>query len=141
WRIAFDQLPRLDANGVRFDWLTFDEGYGSKVPFLRGLCLVGQRFVGEVPVSFSVRTEEGGPARRADAVLTAHDAASGARWRPRRGKPGRDQGAGVPGAERPVQGAAAPAARDDGGRTSRGGDPLPPEAQRPGARLTPQAAA
>jgi SRSO17 transposase len=84
WRIALDQLIRLDANGIRFDWLVFDEGYGSKVPFLRGLCLVNQRFVGEVPVSFSVRLQEGGPARRADAVLTAQDAAGGARWRQRR---------------------------------------------------------
>src|SRR5215207_5367104 len=29
WRIALDQLLRLHANGVRFDWRTFDEGYGS----------------------------------------------------------------------------------------------------------------
>jgi SRSO17 transposase len=84
WRVALGQLIRLDGNGVRFDWLVFDEGYGSKVPLLRGLCLVGQRFVGEVPVSFSVRTAEGGPARRADAVLTAQHATSGARWRQRR---------------------------------------------------------
>src|SRR5271167_3958395 len=34
WRIALDQLIRLHDNGVRFDWLVFDEGYGSKVPFL-----------------------------------------------------------------------------------------------------------
>jgi SRSO17 transposase len=84
WRIALDQLIRLDANGLKFDWLTFDEGYGSKVPFLRGLCLVNQRFVAEVPVSFSVRAEERGPARRADAALTAQDAVAGARWRQRR---------------------------------------------------------
>lgn len=84
WRVALGQLIRLDANGVTFDWLVFDEDYGSKVPFLRGLCLVNQRFVGEVPVSFSVRGEEGGPARRADATLTAHDAVAGARWRQRR---------------------------------------------------------
>jgi SRSO17 transposase len=84
WRIALDQVIRLHGNGITFDWLVFDEGYGSKVPLLRGLCLVNQRFVGEVPVSFSVRTEEGGPARRADAVLTAQDAAGGVRWRQRR---------------------------------------------------------
>jgi SRSO17 transposase len=34
WRIALDQLIRLRANGVTFDWLTFDEGSGSKPPFL-----------------------------------------------------------------------------------------------------------
>ena len=50
WRIALDQLLRLHGNGVRFDWLTFDEGYGSKVPFLTVLSLAGQKFVAEVPV-------------------------------------------------------------------------------------------
>src|SRR5262245_38166229 len=84
WRIALDQVIRLHGNGLEFDWLVFDEGYGSKVPLLRGLCLVNQHFVGEVPVSFSVRLQEGGPARRADAVLTAQDAATAARWRQRR---------------------------------------------------------
>lgn len=81
WRIAFDQLLRLDANGVHFDWLVFDEGYGSKVPLLTLLSLVGQRFVGEVPVHFSVRQTEEGPARRADEVLTADDARAGQRIR------------------------------------------------------------
>jgi len=66
WRIALDQLIRLHGNGVRFDWLTFDEGYGSKVPFLWVLGLVGQKFVAEVPVSFTVRRSAGAPAGRAD---------------------------------------------------------------------------
>jgi SRSO17 transposase len=66
WRIALDQLIRLNKNGVRFDWLTFDEYYGSKVPFLWALGLVGQKFVAEVPKNFSVRGAVGGPARRAD---------------------------------------------------------------------------
>jgi SRSO17 transposase len=35
WRIALDQLIRLNGNGVTFDWLTFDEGYGAAVPLLR----------------------------------------------------------------------------------------------------------
>jgi len=81
WQIAYDQVVRLDRHGVRFDWLVFDEGYGSKVPLLRALSLVGQKFVGEVPVSFSVSTDEGGPVRRADAVLTATDAEQGRRFR------------------------------------------------------------
>ena len=80
WRIALDQLIRLHARGVRFDWLVFDEGYGSKVPFLEVLSLVNQRFVAEVPVNFMVRTH--GPAgQRADAVLTAADAERGRRFR------------------------------------------------------------
>ena len=63
WRIALDQLLRLHANGVRLDWLTFDEGYGSKAPFLTVLSLVGQRFVAEVPVNFAVADVEAGPTR------------------------------------------------------------------------------
>lgn len=55
WRIALDQLMRLDANGIQFDRLTFDEGCGSKGPFLWGLWLVGQKFVAEVPCNFAVR--------------------------------------------------------------------------------------
>jgi SRSO17 transposase len=81
WQIAYDQVVRLDAHGLRFDWLVFDEGYGSKAPFLSALSLVGQKFVGEVPVSFWVSTEEGGPVQRADAVLTRADAAQGRRFR------------------------------------------------------------
>src|SRR5207237_485058 len=65
WRLAVDQWVRLSESGVSFDWLTFDEGYGSKVPFLRFLNLVGQRFVAEVPVNFAVRDGAGGRPRRA----------------------------------------------------------------------------
>jgi SRSO17 transposase len=84
WRIALDQLLRLHRNGVRFDWLTFDEGYGSKVPFLTILSLAGQKFVAEVPVSFAVRLGEAEGSRRADEVLTAGDAKGGRRFRFRR---------------------------------------------------------
>src|SRR5574337_1221018 len=41
WRIALDQLIRLNAQGITFDWLVFDEGYGAAVPLLRALNLVG----------------------------------------------------------------------------------------------------
>ena len=81
WRIALDQLIRLSGNGVTFDWLAFDEGYGSKVPFLWVLNLVGQRFVAEVPVNFVVRDTADGPARRADERLGAADARAGRRHR------------------------------------------------------------
>src|SRR5262249_8634706 len=74
WRLALDPLLRLHANGVRFDWLVFDEGYGGKVPFLTFLSLAGQRFVAEVPVSFAVQAGSAAAARRADAALTADDA-------------------------------------------------------------------
>jgi SRSO17 transposase len=81
WRLAVDQWVRLREAGVSFDWLVFDEGYGSKVPFLRFLNLVGQRFVAEVPVNFTVRDQASGPARRADHRLTPADATSGRRHR------------------------------------------------------------
>lgn len=66
WKLALDQLIRLHGNDVRFDWLTFDAGYGSKGPFLWLLSQVGQKFVAEVPKSFSVRVCVDGPSCRAD---------------------------------------------------------------------------
>lgn len=81
WRLAVDQWLRACGNGVAFDWLAFDEGYGAAVPLLRFLNLVGQRFVAEVPVNFTVRDRDGGPARRADGRLTAADAKQGRRYR------------------------------------------------------------
>lgn len=56
WRIALEQLQRARGNGLRFAWLTFDEGYGGKPPFLRELSGLGQNYVGEVPASFRVWT-------------------------------------------------------------------------------------
>ena len=81
WRLAVDQWLRLNGNGVSFDWLVFDEGYGAAVPLLRFLNLVGQRFVAEVPVNFRVREKAGAPARRADVRLSAADARGGKRHR------------------------------------------------------------
>ena len=69
---------RATEAGVRFDWLTFDEGYGAAVPFLRFLSLVGRQFAAEVPVNFAVREAAGGPGRRAEARLAAADARGGA---------------------------------------------------------------
>jgi SRSO17 transposase len=84
WRIALEQLLRLHDNGVRFDWLTFDEGYGSKVPFLRLLTLIGQRFVAEVPVSFRVRARHGAQSQQAADLLSAAAAKAGERYRLKR---------------------------------------------------------
>jgi SRSO17 transposase len=81
WRIALDQVVRLNDNGVTFDWLIFDEGYGAAVPFLRILNLVNQRFVAEVPVNFMVRNLNSGAARRVDERLTAAKAKAGRRYR------------------------------------------------------------
>jgi SRSO17 transposase len=52
WQIALAQLDRAHANGIRFDWFTFDEGYGDKPGYLEGLDDRQQRYVGEVPKSF-----------------------------------------------------------------------------------------
>jgi SRSO17 transposase len=52
WEIALELYDRAVANGIRFEWLTFDEGYGSKPEYLRGLSGRGQFYVGEVPRSF-----------------------------------------------------------------------------------------
>jgi SRSO17 transposase len=56
WRIALQQLDRATDNGLIFDWLTFDEGYGSKPGFLAGLDERGQCYIGEVPCSFRCLT-------------------------------------------------------------------------------------
>jgi SRSO17 transposase len=57
WQIGLGQIGRARANGVRFSWMTFDEGYGGKPPFLRALDELGQNYVGEVPVSFTAWTK------------------------------------------------------------------------------------
>jgi len=35
--IAFEEIDRALANGVRFGWVTADEGYGGKPPFIEAL--------------------------------------------------------------------------------------------------------
>lgn len=81
WRIALDQLIRLSGQGITFDWLVFDEGYGAAVPLLEVLNLVTQRFVAEVPTNFAVAAREGGASERADQLLSAADAKDGRRYR------------------------------------------------------------
>jgi SRSO17 transposase len=53
WRIALELYDRALANGVQFDWLTFDEGYGGKPEFLREVAARQQNYVAEVPRSFT----------------------------------------------------------------------------------------
>ena len=57
WQMALEQVKRALSNGVRFAWLTFDEGYGGKPPFLWGLDGLGQNYVAEIPVDFMVWTK------------------------------------------------------------------------------------
>jgi SRSO17 transposase len=53
WEMALELYDRAVANGVRFAWLTFDEGYGGKPGLLSGLRRRRQRYVAEVPCTFS----------------------------------------------------------------------------------------
>jgi SRSO17 transposase len=53
WKIALELYDRAVGNGLVFDWLTFDEGYGGKPELLRELSGRNQRFVAEVPRNFS----------------------------------------------------------------------------------------
>jgi SRSO17 transposase len=55
--IALELYDRAVANGVRMEWLTFDEWYGSKPQFLRALDEREQKFVGEVPKNFRAWAE------------------------------------------------------------------------------------
>jgi len=57
WQIGLEQIVRARGNGIRFAWMTFDEGYGGKPPFLRALDEMGQNYVGEVPVNFTAWTQ------------------------------------------------------------------------------------
>lgn len=72
WQMALEQYRRAVANGVRLAWLTFDEGYGSKGPFLQQLEQVGQNYVAEVPVSLVVWTKRPAVLYRASARDRQH---------------------------------------------------------------------
>ena len=51
-QMALEQVQRALGNGMRLDWIGFDEGYGGKPSFLLGLEAIGQTFIGEVPKTF-----------------------------------------------------------------------------------------
>lgn len=56
--IALEQHQRAIDNGIVFDWLTFDEWYGSKPAFLSELDNRKQQYVGEIPRNLRVWTKE-----------------------------------------------------------------------------------
>lgn len=56
-QIALELYDRARNSGLTFDWLSCDEGYGSKPLFLQALDDRGQLFVAEVPTTFSCWTE------------------------------------------------------------------------------------
>lgn len=52
WRIALEQVARALSNGLKLDWLTFDEYYGGKPAFLEDLERQGVCYIGEIPRNF-----------------------------------------------------------------------------------------
>jgi SRSO17 transposase len=53
WQIALELCKGAVANGIRFEWVGADEGYGKVPEFLFHLDDRGQRYVVEVPVIFT----------------------------------------------------------------------------------------
>jgi len=57
WRLALEQVARAVANGLTFDWLTFDEYYGGKPTFLEELdAYAATAYIGEIPRNFRCLT-------------------------------------------------------------------------------------
>jgi SRSO17 transposase len=92
WRIALEQVARALANGLRFDWLTFDEYYGGKPAFLEELdayVASGQFYVGEIPRNFRCLTKRprgrkprtGWRGKRADNLMRFSSSLNRLRWR------------------------------------------------------------
>jgi len=54
WKIAIEQVKRTMAQGLRFDYVTYDEEYGKVPEFLFELDGIGQKAIGEVPANFRV---------------------------------------------------------------------------------------
>jgi SRSO17 transposase len=57
WEIAIEQYDRATNNGITFEYITFDEGYGGKPEFLRQLDARNQLYIGEVPSVFYAWTK------------------------------------------------------------------------------------
>ena len=53
WQIAVGQRDRAVANGIHFDWMTFDESYPMNPEFLFALDDRGQHYVGEVKRTYT----------------------------------------------------------------------------------------
>jgi SRSO17 transposase len=88
WQIALEQLDRAKANGIKMDWLTFDEEYGKRPGFVAGLDQRELRFVGEVPRTFSClaanragrRPDEDLKGRPAEEVVRSSSVFRGQSW-------------------------------------------------------------
>jgi SRSO17 transposase len=90
WRIALEQLTRAIANGLKFNWLTFDEYYGGKPAFLEELdAQAGTYYVGEIPRNFRClatrprgrKPKKGWKGKRADNLVRFSSALNRTDWR------------------------------------------------------------
>jgi SRSO17 transposase len=54
WQIGVEQIARVMAEGLRLDYVTFDEEYGRVPEFFFALDRLGQKAIGEVPANFRV---------------------------------------------------------------------------------------
>ena len=54
WEIGIEQIERVMSEGLRFDYVTFDEEYGRVPAFFFELDRLGQKAIGEVPANFRV---------------------------------------------------------------------------------------
>ena len=89
WKIAIEQIERVMAEGLRFDYVTFDEEYGKVPEFIFELDRLGQNSIGEAPANFRVwvrppaykshRTEHS--SHRVDDILRHSPVFYGQKWR------------------------------------------------------------
>ena len=54
WKIGIEQIKRTMAQGLRFDYVTYDEEFGKVPEFVFELDGLGQKAIGEVPCNFRV---------------------------------------------------------------------------------------
>lgn len=89
WKIGIEQIENVMANGLRFDYVTYDEEYGRIPEFIFSLDRLGQKAIGEVPANFRVWVKR--PAcksfrgehasRRVDNIVRYSPAFYGQPWR------------------------------------------------------------
>ena len=54
WKIGIEQIERTMAEGLRFDYVTYDEEFGKVPEFVFELDRLGQKAIGEIPANFRV---------------------------------------------------------------------------------------
>ncbi len=54
WKISIEQIERTMAQGLRFDYVAYDEDYGKVPEFVYELDRLGQNGIGEVPCNFRI---------------------------------------------------------------------------------------